>query len=91
MPAVEKCGYVAKRSDNIPEPGIITSQVIQHVLNDPMVVADLTGSNGNVYYELALRHAIKKPLVQIISDNEKIPFDIANMRTIQFNHQDLDR
>jgi hypothetical protein len=89
-PAVEACGYVAKRSDQISEPGIITSQVIQHVLNDPMVVADLTGSNGNVYYELALRHAIKKPFIQIISDDEKIPFDIINMRTVQFNYHDLD-
>jgi hypothetical protein len=89
-PACDKCEYSALRADKISEPGIITRQIIEHVLNDPMVVADLTGSNGNVFYELALRHAVKKPFIQLIADGEKIPFDIAPMRTIFINHQDLD-
>ena len=89
-PAAERCGYEALRSDKISEPGQITNQVIQHILDDPMVIADLTDSNGNVFYELALRHAIRKPLVQLISEGEKIPFDVAGMRTISVNHRDLD-
>ena len=40
---------------------MITSQVLQHVTEDALVVADLTGRNPNVFYELALRHAIRKP------------------------------
>jgi hypothetical protein len=89
-PAAAVCGYVALRSDKISEPGNITSQVIAQVLDAPMLVADLTGSNGNVFYELALRHAVKKPFVQLIADGEKIPFDIAGMRTVYLNHRDLD-
>jgi uncharacterized protein (DUF983 family) len=89
-PSVEACGYEAIRADEIDKPGLITSQVIQHVVTDPLVVADLTETNPNVFYELAIRHAIKRPLVQIIQKGERIPFDIAGTRTIHVDHQDLD-
>jgi hypothetical protein len=90
IPAAKECGYMALRADQISEPGIITSQVIQHIVDDPLVVADLTDRNPNVFYELAVRHAIKKPLVQIIKKGEAIPFDVAGTRTIHVDHHDLD-
>jgi len=69
---------------------MITSQIIQHLLEDALVVADLTGRNPNVFYELAVRHAIRKPIVQIIQIGEPIPFDVAQSRTISVDHHDLD-
>jgi hypothetical protein len=88
-PPLSECGYKAVRADKISEPGIITSQIITHIMNDPLVVADLTGHNPNVFYELAVRHAIKKPVVQLIQKGERIPFDISTTRTIQIDHTDL--
>jgi hypothetical protein len=69
---------------------MITSQVIQHIVEDPLVIADLTDRNPNVFYELAIRHAIRKPLVQIIKKGEQIPFDVAGTRTINLDHHDMD-
>jgi len=89
-PAVADCGYDAIRADEIDKPGMITSQVIQHVVNDPLVVADLTERNPNVFYELAVRHALRKPLVQVIRKGESIPFDVAGTRTIQVDYRDLE-
>lgn len=90
-PAVTACGYDEPiRADQISEPGLITSQVIQHIVDDPLVVADLTGRNPNVFYELAIRHAIRKPLIQLIKKDEQIPFDVAGTRTIHLDIQDLD-
>jgi len=89
-PAAEECGFTTLRADEITQPGIITSQVIQHIMEDAMVVADLTGRNANVFYELAIRHAIRRPYVQIIDEREPLPFDVANVRSISFTHQDLD-
>lgn len=89
-PVAQDCGYKAVRADRISEPGIITTQVIQHIIDDPLVIADLTGRNPNVFYELALRHALKKPTVQIIAESETIPFDVAAARTIRIDHRDLD-
>ena len=88
-PAATSCGYKAVRADEIDKPGMITSQVIQHVVNDALVVADLTERNPNVFYELAIRHALRKPLVQIIRKGESIPFDVAGTRTIYVDHKDL--
>lgn len=88
--AAQECGYETLRADKISEPGIITSQIIQHLLEDPLVVADLTGHNPNVFYELAVRHVIRKPVVQLIAKGEQIPFDVAATRTIQVDHHDLE-
>ncbi len=89
-PAVERFGYRVSRADKIAEPGMITSQLLQRVINDHLVVADLTDRNPNVYYELAVRHAIRKPLIQMIQRGEALPFDVAGTRTINFDYKDLD-
>ena len=89
-PPLLECGYTPTRADQISEPGMITSQVIQHIVDDQLVVADLTDRNPNVFYELAIRHAIRKPLVQLIKRGEQIPFDVAGTRTIHVDHHDLD-
>ena len=86
---VARFGYEAIRADAIAEPGIITSQVIERVVDSPLVIADLTGHNPNVFYELAIRHAFRKPYVQIIERGHTIPFDVSAARTIIFD-LDLD-
>lgn len=65
-PAVEECGYSPLRSDIEPRPGMIGQQTINHLLEDDLVIADLTGLNANVFYELAIRHMVSKPVVQVI-------------------------
>lgn len=56
---VEGLGYEVIRADKISEPGIITSQIIEYIVDADLVVADLTERNPNVFYELALRHATR--------------------------------
>jgi len=89
-PACTETGFEAIRADKISDPGIITSQVINHIIKDEMVIADLTGHNPNVFYELAIRHTVCKPVVQIIQKGEQLPFDIAHSRTIFVDLKDLD-
>jgi hypothetical protein len=88
-PAVAACGYTPLRADKISESGMITSQIIQHLIEDPLVVADLTDHNPNVFYELAVRHAAKKPVVHIIEASQPKPFDVAGMRIIPLDYRDL--
>lgn len=87
--SVEPLGYEVIRADKISEPGIITTQIIQYIVDSPLVIADLTDRNPNVFYELALRHVTRKPLVQIIKKGEIIPFDVAATRIVQFDIQDI--
>lgn len=69
-PPIEQLGYEVIRADKISEPGIITTQIIQLIVDSALVIADLTERNPNVFYELALRHAIRKPLVQLIKNGK---------------------
>jgi hypothetical protein len=87
-PVARECGYVPLRADELADPGFITSQVLLHILDDALVIADLSERNPNVFYELAVRHAVQKPIVQIIAKGEPLPFDIAGMRTIEIDHRD---
>ncbi len=87
---VKQLGYTVIRADKISEPGIITTQIIEHIVDAELVIADLTDKNPNVFYELAIRHAIRKPLVQMIKKGEVIPFDVAATRIIQFDLHNLD-
>lgn len=78
------------RADKISNPGSITHQIIDHVINADLVIADLTGLNPNVFYELAIRHALRKPYVQICDQQTRLPFDVQTQRTIFFDYKDLD-
>lgn len=82
--------YDVERADDIHRPGIITVQIIQRLLEAPLVVADLSEANPNVYYELAIRHAAKKSVVHMIAEGEDAPFDVSQMRFIRFNIKDPD-
>lgn len=61
---------------------MITNQIIDYIMNASFVVCDLSYHNPNVFYELALRHATKKPTIHIIRKSDKIPFDVNDFRTI---------
>jgi hypothetical protein len=90
-PAVAELGLNVMRADDIGQPGQITHQVIEHVLGARGAVADLSDRNANVYYELAVRHAARLPVVLIASESERkrLPFDVNQMRTIFFDHTNL--
>lgn len=81
-PAIESVGLKVVRADQIEHPGMITNQVIEYVMKSKLVVADLSFTNPNVFYELALRHMMNSPVVQIVRKGDPIPFDISQFRTV---------
>jgi len=89
-PVVSELGYSAKRAEEMGLPGIITGQLLAAVADSDLVVADLTDHDANVFYELAIRHAAQRPVVQLIDSSQRPPFDLADMRTIQLDIHDLD-
>jgi len=81
------CGdYEIIRSDKISDNGIITQSIVENILKCDLAIADLTGRNPNVFYELAIRHSYGLPVIQITRDDVgNLPFDIHNVRTIQYD------
>ena len=88
-PAMEQFQLKVIRADSIDKPGIITRQIIDYIMRSRLVIADLSFHNPNVFYELALRHALKLPIVQIIRASDKVPFDVNQMRTIHIDTTDI--
>lgn len=88
-PAVEPFKLSVIRADAIDKPGVITKQIIEYLLKSRLVIVDLSHHNPNVFYELAIRHMMRLPVVQIIRSADKVPFDINQMRTVIIDDSDI--
>jgi hypothetical protein len=88
--AIEPLGFSVVRADKIAKAGSISNHIIEYIIESDIVVADLTEKNPNVFYELAIRHCIHKPVIQLISKNEVIPFDVGTIRTIFYDINDIE-
>jgi len=86
-PITEKFGYETTRAP-FSESGIINNKIIERLINANLVIADLTDSNPNVFYELGVRHTVNKPTIQIIKEGQEIPFDVSPIQTILLNIDD---
>lgn len=88
-PALAEFDLNIVRADTIQTSGIITNQIIKYLLFSKLVIVDLSFNNPNVFYELAIRHATRKPTVQIMRKGDKIPFDINQVRTIIIDNSSI--
>jgi len=85
-PDADSRHVVCHRADKEVRPGDIISQVIEALSEADLVIADLTGKNPNVFYELGVRHALRNNTVLIAQDLNDIPFDIRGLRTICYRY-----
>ena len=86
-PAVEAAGLKCIRADEIPHSGSIDEKMYQQLLEADVVVADLSTSNANAFYELGVRHALRPYTTIIIADNKlTYPFDINHIAIRSYEH-----
>ncbi|MFI8979554.1 hypothetical protein [Ectopseudomonas khazarica] len=88
-PAFSKFGIQVVRADKIGRSGLISQQIFEHIVSSKFCVADLSFGNPNAFYELGVRHMTKLPTIQIIRKGDKIPFDVAQGRTIVIDVSDI--
>jgi hypothetical protein len=87
-PAVEAAGLQCIRADEIPHSGVIDVPMYQQLLNADVVVADLSTSNKNAFYELGVRHALRPFTTVVISEDgaKSFPFDVNHVLVRQYHH-----
>jgi hypothetical protein len=84
LPACVAVGLDPVRADGLARAGEITNQIFRRLRDDDVVIADLTGANANVMYELGLRHTRDRLTLQV-GEYGRLPFDVNVIRTVQFS------
>ena len=89
-PVCEKCGFAAQRVDEFNTSNSITQEILDALNDHDLVIADLTGHNPNVFFEIGYRTKSQKPIIHLKRKDETIPFDVSSIRTFEYDLTDLD-
>ena len=87
-PAVEESGLLSIRADEIYSRPQITADIWKSLRSARIVIAELTGRNTNVFYEVGLAHALGKPVIIITRNEDDVPFDLKALRYLFYNIDD---
>lgn len=79
-PTVEACGLKCIRADDLFSPSPILEDIWVHICKSKIIIADVTGRNPNVFYEMGIAHTVGKPVIIITQDRTDIPFDVSQFR-----------
>jgi hypothetical protein len=78
-------GFSCVRCDNIDAPGWVHDQMLRHIYEDRVAIVDTSTLNANVFYELGVRHALKRGITVLIhQDGTSWPFNIAGLKSIKY-------
>ena len=79
--SLEDLGWEVTRADEMTHPRRIIDAITEAILTSDLVLADLTGNNPNVFYELGMAHALGKDVI-FLTQERKLPFDVAPERAV---------
>ena len=89
-PVCKSCGFEPVRVDQINDSDSITQTIIDKLLSSELVIADISGHNPNVFFEMGYRKCTDKPIIHLKKKGETIPFDVNTVRTFEYDLTDLD-
>ncbi|MBS0552237.1 MAG: DUF4071 domain-containing protein [Proteobacteria bacterium] len=85
QPAIAAAGMEPLRADEEAVGGMIHKPMYERLILCDYAVADLTGANANVFYELGLRHGVRPATtVMLFGEKGPLPFDVAPLRTVRY-------
>jgi hypothetical protein len=85
--ACEAAGVRAVRGDDLFSPTDILEDTWQSINAADFVIADITGRNPNVLYELGIAHTLAKPVLILSKEAADIPIDLATRRVILYGQK----
>jgi hypothetical protein len=78
-------GLETKRADEIFGTNPIIQDILDNIQKSRLIIAFVTESNPNVLYEIGVAHTLKKDVIILTPDVNKLPFDIRHLRCIQYD------
>ncbi len=82
--AAEEAGLIPKRVDDLTTGEAILQNILHGIEECSVIVADLTGQNANVFYELGIAHTRKEHVVMLAQDINDVPFDLRPFGIIAY-------
>jgi hypothetical protein len=79
-------GLKAARADDLFTTDAVVQDVWRSINSAKVVIADCTGRNANVFYELGIAHTIGKPVILITQETDDVPFGIRHIRYIRYEY-----
>lgn len=90
VPAIKEAGFEPVRADDLFSSGSVMEQVWDEIRKAKVLLAELTGKNANVFYELGLSHATRKPVIFVTGAMSDVPFDLRHLRVIAYDVREPD-
>jgi len=90
-PAAETSGLKVLRADDIYSPGVITEQIRAAIHQSRICIADVSGKNPNVLYEVGIAHTLDKTTILLSQSVEQIPFDLRAFRVVLYDMKKIKR
>ena len=84
--AGRRCGIQAERVDDPQSNERITDRILESIRRAEFVIADLTNSKPNVYYEAGYAHALDKTPIYIARERTTLEFDLKDYSVIFFKN-----
>jgi hypothetical protein len=83
-PAAEELGLACGHAEDIYGPGHIMRDVYSSICFASVIVAELTGRNPNVFYELGIAHEQGKQVILLTQNMDDVPFDLLSLRVVPY-------
>ena len=84
-PALEPFDIEPIRSDMIHETGKISSQIYNNIQTNDLCIVVLSFENPNVFYELAIAQCAVRPVIILVEEGHRLPFDIQDERSVFYD------
>ncbi|MFZ5638240.1 MAG: nucleoside 2-deoxyribosyltransferase [Pseudomonadota bacterium] len=84
-PAIQSVGLECVRGDEIYSEQSIVQDIWKSIRTCRVMVAELSGRNPNVMYEVGLAHALGKPIILLTRKQDDVPFDLKSLRYVYYD------
>jgi hypothetical protein len=86
-PTIEEfCSLKCVRGDDMFGSGVVMNDVLNAIAKAEIIIADLTGQNANVFYEVGIAHATNKPVLLMAQSLDDVPFDLRHRRVLIYDY-----
>ncbi|HEY2115488.1 MAG TPA: hypothetical protein VGJ51_10375, partial [Candidatus Angelobacter sp.] len=84
-PSIEsRCNLRCERADDLFGSTVVIEDIYAGIKQAVLIIADLTGRNPNVFYEIGIAHTLDKEVLLLAQSMDDVPFDLRHRRILLY-------